>query len=351
VIRARGLLILLAFLALATITGQPPARAEYSDSANDRSQILERRAPGRSPFAIAGGESAGAATGFAAVVLSWQNKFHVELQGAIRKMKSDGAAFWTLAAASFAYGVFHAAGPGHGKMVLASYMIASRIALRRGMLLAWLAALLQGAVAIGLVGGTAALLNATAVQMRGVADAVEIASYGVIALLGAALVWKKGAAFLASLQVPVAPAKSPSGIFCEAVDDPAHMCSPSCGHAHAVDPAVLEQGFSFAGAIGAVVAAGLRPCTGAILILVFTLAQGMFWAGAAAVLLMAGGTAITTGALAATAVFARQTAQKWNGAGWRWASILGRGAELAAALLVLGVGLTLLAGASQGQGA
>ena len=77
----------------------------------------------------------------------------------------------------------------------------------------------------------------------------------------------------------------------------------------------------------------------------FTLAQGMFWAGASAVLLMSAGTAITTGALAATAVFARETARRWSGPGDRRASLAGRGLELLAAALVLGLGVALLAGA------
>jgi ABC-type nickel/cobalt efflux system permease component RcnA len=300
---------------------------------------------------MAGGEAAGAATGLAGTILAWQNKFHIELQSAAKALKTSGSAFWTLAGASFAYGVFHAAGPGHGKAVLASYMIASETALRRGMILAALAALLQGCVAIALVGAAAALLGATAMQMKAATNAIELASYGAIALLGAGLVWKKGWAFLAALRAPPDVVVSRGGFYCEAVTDPSHVHSSSCGHLHAVDPTTLERDFSWRGALGAVVAAGLRPCSGAILILVFTLAQGMFWAGAGAVLLMSAGTAVTTGALAACAVFARQKARRWSGPGGRWASLAGRGAELLAAALVMGLGLTLLTAASLNAGA
>jgi ABC-type nickel/cobalt efflux system permease component RcnA len=305
---------------------------------------------GRNPFAIAGGEAAGAATGLAGAILAWQNKFHIELQTAAKALKTSGSAFWTLAGASFAYGVFHAAGPGHGKAVLASYMIASETALRRGMILAALAALLQGCVAIVLVGAAAAILGATATQMKSAANSIELASYGAIALLGAGLVWKKGWAFLAAARAPPEIAASRGGFYCEAVNDPSHVHSANCGHLHAVDPTTLERDFSWSGALGAVVAAGLRPCSGAILILVFTLAQGMFWAGASAVLLMSAGTAVTTGLLAACAVFARQTARRWSGPGRRWTSLAGRGAELLAAALVMGLGLALLVGARLNAG-
>jgi nickel/cobalt transporter (NicO) family protein len=300
---------------------------------------------GRNPFAIAGGEAAGSGTGLAGLILSWQNKFHLELQTAAKALKTSPDAFWGLAAASFAYGVFHAAGPGHGKAVLASYMIASRAALRRGMTLAALAALLQGLVAISLVGAAAVLFGATATQMKWAANNIELASYAAIALLGASLVWKKGAAFFAAAHTP-SPPMAPKGFYCEAVDDPSHVHSAACGHYHAPDPATLEAGFSWSDALGTIIAAGLRPCSGAILILVFTLAQGLFLAGATAVLLMSAGTAVTTGALAAAAVYARDTARRLSAPDSRGARLAGAGAQLLAALAVLGLGLALLAGAA-----
>jgi nickel/cobalt transporter (NicO) family protein len=304
----------------------------------------------RNPFAIAGGESAGSASGFAGLILSWQNKFHQELQAATKALKTTPQAFWTLAGASLLYGVFHAAGPGHGKAVLASYMIASRAALRRGMTLAALAALLQGVVAITLVGAAAAVFGATATQMKWAAENIERASYAAIAILGASLVWKKGSAFFAAAHTPPLPAAS-RGFYCEAVDDPAHVHSNACGHFHIPDAATLESGFSWSDALGTIVAAGLRPCSGAILILVFTLAQGLFLTGVVAVLLMSAGTAATTGALAAAAVYARDRVQRLGAPESKSARIAGAAAQLLAALAVLIMGLALLAGSAPGAGA
>ncbi len=305
---------------------------------------------GRHPFAISGGETAGAGGGFAGLVLAWQNKFHQQLQAAVRALKSDQSAFWTLAAASFAYGVFHAAGPGHGKAVLASYMIANETALKRGLLLAALAAALQGAVAVALVAVAALLLSATAQQMTSAAGLVETASYAAIALLGARLVYEKARGFFESWRAP-AIGEAVGRFACVATDDPDHIHGPACGHLHAPDPTTLGAGFSWAGALPAVVAAGLRPCSGAILILVFTLSQGLFAAGAAAVALMSAGTAITTGAIAALAVLAKDAARRLSRRSNKRALLLGRGAELAAALVVLGLGLALLAGVAGRGGA
>lgn len=301
----------------------------------------------RHPFAVGGNEAACVSGGFAGLVLSWQSKFHAELQAAARALKTDPSAFFALAAASFAYGAFHAAGPGHGKAVLAAYMVANEIQLKRGLLLAALAALLQGAVAIALVAGAALIFNATAGQMTNAARAIEVASYVAIAALGARLAFVKGRALLAALGEPrtalaLAGAGGSRGFVCEAVDQ-SHIHGPDCGHAHAPDPATLAgPAFRWGDAIATVVAAGMRPCSGAILVLVFTLSQGMLAAGAGAVMAMSAGTALTTGALAALAVYAKGLAIRFSGTGARRAMLLARAAELLAALLVLGFGLTLL---------
>ena len=332
-------------LALGSVLASPlQARAEPFGMAG---------APGRkNPFAVGGSETAGAAGGFAGTILAWQNRFHIELQNAARRVKSESAAYWSLVAASFAYGIFHAAGPGHGKAVLASYMIASRSAVRRGMLLAGLAALLQGLVAIAIVGLAAALLGFTALEMRSAVDWVELASYVAIAALGAVLLWKKGAALLAALRAPRRAPASAHGFHCEAVEASSGGHPQDCEHCGLVDPQNLsDQKFSWGSAAGAVVAAGLRPCSGAILILVFTLAQGVFNAGFAAVLAMSAGTALTTGALAAATVFARRVAQSWAGAESPGTVLALRGVEFLAAALVLLIGLALLLGASVTQAA
>jgi nickel/cobalt exporter len=65
------------------------------------------------------------AGGLVGWILARQSEFYREMSSTIRAAKSDGSAVWTLLAISFAYGVFHAAGPGHGKAVISSYLIAN----------------------------------------------------------------------------------------------------------------------------------------------------------------------------------------------------------------------------------
>src|SRR6478672_1689180 len=135
-------------------------------------------------------------------LLARQSEFYREISATIRAAKSDGSAVWTLLGISFAYGIFHAAGPGHGKAVISSYLVANEETARRGIVLSFASALLQALVAVALVAVLAWLLSSTAKTMRSAEKAIEIASYALIAAFGARLVWTKGGGFMRALQAP-----------------------------------------------------------------------------------------------------------------------------------------------------
>ena len=133
-------------------------------------------------------------------ILAKQSEFYREMSSTIRAAKSDGSAVWTLLGISFAYGIFHAAGPGHGKAVISSYLVANEETARRGIVLSFASALLQALVAVALVAVLAWLLSSTAKTMCSAEKAIEIASYALIAAFGARLVWTKGGGFMRALQ-------------------------------------------------------------------------------------------------------------------------------------------------------
>jgi nickel/cobalt exporter len=341
-------------------------------------------AQARNPFSVGISEGGGPATGAMGWILAQQGWFERALSAAVRASRTDWSALPWLGSLSFTYGVLHAAGPGHGKAVLASYMVANRRALRRGIALSFLAALLQAAVAVALVGLLSFVFRATAVGMRDGAALIEKASYVGVAALGLWLTWRKGAGFLVAWRdrprdgaparfAPVlafaggdeprrqrlyrlgAPAcaahEARSAFSCTAAaEDASHLHGPNCGHIHAPDPATLGDGFAWRDAVSTVVAAGARPCSGAILVLVFALSQGIFLAGVASTVVMSLGTAITTAALASTAVLFKSLALRLVGSDAGRGALLARALELAAALLVLGVGLSLLLGVGPLQG-
>ncbi len=306
----------------------------------------------RRPFAVGGGEGGGVYDGWTGWLLNLQSS----LTHAMSRDLHAGA-YGALIGVGFVYGVAHAAGPGHGKAVIASYMMANDQQLRRGIVLALLAALLQGAVAVALVGVAALAFGATAARMNAVADLLAAASYLGVAAIGAWLVWKKSFAFARAARAYAVRRRALAGahLFASAPWGASRALAPSgfqagvaddCGHVHAPDPRQLGDGFSWRGAFAAVIAAGARPCSGALLMLVFALAQGAFGVGVAAVSAMSLGTAITTGALAWAAVFAKGVAVRFAAGDDTRAALVARACECLAALAVMAFGLTLFFAAS-----
>src|SRR3979490_1187269 len=179
------------------------------------------------------------AGGIVGWLLTRQSEFYREMSSTIRAAKADGSAVWTLLAISFAYGIFHAAGPGHGKAVIASYLVANQETARRGIALSFASALMQSLVAVVIVGICAWLLNATAKTMCGAEKAIEIVSYALIAAFGARLVWTKGGGFMRALQakrpepaLAVAHHHHDHGHHHHDHGHPDHVHDEHCGHSH-----------------------------------------------------------------------------------------------------------------------
>jgi len=166
---------------------------------------------------------------------------------------------------------------------------------------------------------------------------IETFSYALIALMGARLTWVKGQGFLDTLRNG-----NHSGHAHH--DHGHHHDHDHDGHAHGPEPRELAGPGGWRRGLTAIVAVGLRPCSGAILVLVFALAQGLFWAGVVATFIMGLGTAITVAVIATLAVWAKELARRLAARKAGPGSLLLRGVEVGASLLVLAFGLALLAG-------
>jgi nickel/cobalt exporter len=323
-------------------------------------------------------------------LLTKQSEFYREMSSTIRAARADGSAVWTLLAISFAYGIFHAAGPGHGKTVISSYLVANEETARRGIVLSFVSALMQSLIAVLIVGIGAWLLNVTAKTMCGAERVIEIASYTLIAAFGVRLVWTKGGGLIRALQSSYGkfgPQLAPVLAHATALQhdhahhshghgdhghhhhhhahapahatvardhapgheraehhDHSHVHDEHCGHSHGPEPAQLAGPGGWQRGLSAVLTVGIRPCSGAILVLVFALAQGMFWAGIAATFVMGLGTAITVAAIATIAVSAKSLARRISAGREGGGALLMRGVEFGAAALVLLFGVGLLLG-------
>jgi nickel/cobalt transporter (NicO) family protein len=311
------------------------------------------------PFGVTRGAPPAELGGFAGWILAKQAEFYRMLSGLIRAAKADGSAAYTLLGISFLYGIFHAAGPGHGKAVISSYLVANNETWRRGIVLSFASAILQACTAIVIVGVAAAMLGATAKAMGDTVRVIEIVSYALILLIGLRLFWVKGRAFLRFLrsEANAHHAHEHGHHHAHAHDhnhhhhghghshDHDHEDEASAwGHAHAPEPQKLTGRHWLRRGLSAIVAVGLRPCSGAIIVLVFALAQGLFWIGVASTFVMGLGTAITVAVIATLAVGARGLAGKLAKAKPGAGMLLLRGLETAAALVIVIFGAALLTG-------
>lgn len=296
-------------------------------------------AAAQTPLVAPGGEAASAASdSLWRQGLDWlhdtQRGLHRQLAAAVRGLKEGGAgATALLIGLSLLYGVFHAVGPGHGKAVISAYLLANEKAVRRGVLLAFLASLVQALSALLLVGVLAVVFDMAGVAVRDSVGTLESASYLLVAAVG---LW-----LLAGLLRRSRHAHAhhhPAG------HDHGHDHA-GCGHSHLPDPALLASsggsGRGLVGKAGALVlAVGIRPCSGAVLVLLFALAQGVFLAGVAATFAMALGTAVTVSALAVLTLFSKRLALAAVGARQHWVEAAYRGLGL------FGAGLLFLLGAA-----
>ena len=303
-------------------------------------------------------------------VFAWvfdkQQSLQRTLAMSVKSLKTDplGGAL-TLALLSFIYGVLHAVGPGHGKTIISSYVIANEETVRRGVIISFIAAGLQALSAVLLVGVLLIALGATGLQVNAWSNQLESISYAMIALVGLYLlagqlrsVWRRWQ----HAPVTVVAARDAHGLgdhhhhhthhdhhhhsregheHHESHGRHDHHHSPGDACDHMVDARQLAGPFSWRKVIPVVFSVGIRPCTGAILVLVFALTQGLFWAGVAATFAMALGTAITVAALATLALGSRELALNLGGTNSTWTNMVWSTCAIGGATIILLFGVLM----------
>jgi nickel/cobalt transporter (NicO) family protein len=316
--RARGRSLWLHPLVLALLSLAVVAIAVWGFGQWLASGGVAPAAPTRHPFGAGLREAASPPgnSGIGLWLAAQQSAFYQAVMAALRKIKSGGPETGALIWLGFAYGVIHAAGPGHGKAVI------------EGIGLSVAAALLQACVAIGIVTIFSLILGFTARQITSIGLGIEIASFICIAALGAWLMQRKARHLSLLLAGP-------------AGQIPADL---SCQHGHMPVPAAFTTASGWPEKAGIVLAAGLRPCSGAVILLVFALTQGLFGIGILAVLAMAAGTALTTSGLAALAVYAKHAALRLASGRGRFWLIAGIGFQLLTGAFIALLGLLLALG-------
>ncbi|WP_447864030.1 nickel/cobalt transporter [Kluyvera sichuanensis] len=267
----------------------------------------------------------------------WQRDVNQQMSGLLQAVAENPTqAGGALLLFSFVYGVLHALGPGHGKVVITTWLATHPSKLKSSIGLTLAASLLQGLVAIGLVIVVLTLLRLPACQLHLSSFWLEKGSYALVGVLGLLLCWRALRKLRVLLRKPKFTAFTPHHV---------HDQHCGCGHQHMPDPKRLERDEDWRARLMIILSMGMRPCSGAIMVLLFSKVIGVFGWGVASALAMAAGTSLTISSLAllvhvfrtlAVKLSGNKTPVLWRQVGWTTLALAG-GAVLVAAAVVMWV--------------
>ncbi|MRS14662.1 nickel transporter [Enterobacteriaceae bacterium RIT691] len=265
----------------------------------------------------------------------WQRELNQQMSGLLQAVAENPTkAGGSLLAFSFLYGVLHALGPGHGKVVITTWLATHPSKLKSSIGLTLAASLLQGFVAIGLVVVVLTLLALPARQLHLSSFWLEKGSYALVGVLGLMLCGRALKKLHQLMKKPTFTSFTPHHV---------HDANCGCGHQHMPSPTLMEKGGDWRARLMIILSMGMRPCSGAIMVLLFSKVIGVFSWGVVSALAMAAGTSITISSLALLVHSFRQLAVRlsgnkapvlWRQIGWTTLAFTG-GAVLVVAAVVM----------------
>lgn len=267
----------------------------------------------------------------------WQREVNQQISGLLKAVAENPTqAGGSLLLFSFTYGVLHALGPGHGKVVITTWLATHPSKLKSSIGLTLASSLLQGLVAIGLVVVVLTVLQLPARQLHMSSFWLEKGSYALVGVLGILLCWRAVKKLCALLHRTVFTAFTPHH---------EHHENCGCGHQHLPNPEQMQSGDDWRARLMIILSMGMRPCSGAIMVLLFSKVIGVFSWGMASALAMAAGTSLTITSLAllvhsfrtlAVRLSGNRTPVLWRQVGWTTLALAG-GAVLIVAAVVMWV--------------
>jgi nickel/cobalt exporter len=274
----------------------------------------------------------------------WQKGLHQEMAALLQQVKAaPQQAGVALMLFSLGYGVLHALGPGHGKVVIATYLATHPARLKSSLKLTFAASLVQGLVAIALVTLVLVVLQLSSRQLHQSSFWLEKGSFILVILLGVLLSWRA----LKRLYLAVKAIRPRPAIRINSLQplpaDHVHSANCGCGHRHLPNDEELQAGNDWRTKTAIVLAMGLRPCSGAILVLLFSKVIGVFTWGVLSALAMALGTSITISGLALLVHYSRKLAIRISRqrAPAAWSAVAWGALALAGGLILLFAGVLL----------
>ncbi|MCU6185093.1 nickel/cobalt transporter [Citrobacter cronae] len=265
----------------------------------------------------------------------WQREVNQQMSGLLKAVAaSPTQAGGSLLLFSFLYGVLHALGPGHGKVVITTWLATHPSKLKSSIGLTLASSLLQGLVAIGLVIIVLTVLQLPARQLHMSSFWLERGSYVLVGVLGLLLCWRALKKLRLLLKRPTFIAFTPRHV---------HHDGCGCGHQHLPNPEQVQSGEDWRARLMIILSMGMRPCSGAIMVLLFSKVIGVFYWGMASALAMAAGTSLTITSLALLVHSFRTLAVRlsghkapvlWRQIGWTTLALAGGTVLIAAAVVM-----------------
>jgi nickel/cobalt exporter len=269
-------------------------------------------------------QNAPAPGGVLARIAAAQREMNESISAKFREMQAGSStALFGILVLSFAYGALHAAGPGHGKSVVASYLLARPQAWPAGIAIGTLSSLLQGAVSVLIVIVLALVFEVGGLDLMAHATVIEVVSYGLIVMIGGWLLFQ-----------------AVTGRGCGHGHHHHHD-----DHGHACDAHDHHHGERDRTTLGLILAAGITPCASAVIIMLFALAQDAIAVGIGAAFAMSLGMGVTVSAVALLSIFGRRTVTAAVAGNAHVGMLVERGLMLAGSLLVIGLAGLLMLGA------
>ena len=265
----------------------------------------------------------------------WQREVNQQISGLLKAVAENPIqAGGSLLLFSFTYGVLHALGPGHGKVVITTWLATHPSKLKSSIGLTLASSLLQGLVAIGLVVVVLTVLQLPARQLHMSSFWLEKGSYALVGVLGILLCWRAVKKLRTLLHRPVFTAFTPHH---------EHHENCGCGHQHLPNPEQMQSGDDWRARLMIILSMGMRPCSGAIMVLLFSKVIGVFSWGMASALAMAAGTSLTITSLAllvhsfrtlAVRLSGNRTPVLWRQVGWTTLALAGGAVLIVAAVIM-----------------
>ena len=311
--------------------------------------------------------------------IQWQREVNAQLADLLYDAKNNPIVVGSyLVGFSFIYGMLHSLGPGHGKVIVTTYLATHPTKVKMSLILTVVSALVQAIVAIALVSVLVWGFHASMREVNQKAMWLVSMSYAFVAVLGALICWKavKQVYQLVKTSKPrftrLVPLSSElggnssqyatsynserlTGLSLIQPQQKLHFHSQECGcgHQHVVEASTLNNADTWREYIGIVATIGIRPCTGAIMVLLFANVVGLYWMGVLSAIVMAAGTAFTTSMIAILTLTGKHFVRRYlkDDSGNRFINIKVAGSSLqflAGVFLVL-IGLILFSGQDYGM--